>query len=102
MHNTEAVLDAAREYRLSFLEGYPPYSPDLNPIGNLFRIAHRKMNELDFKEPILGKGRVERSLARFRGVLGAEVAKGTLKKIARSMSARLAAVIAKKGGPTKY
>ena len=102
LHKAPAALAAAISARLSFIQGYPPYSPDLNPIENLFGIVLKKMGVLDLKEPIVGTGRVEKSITRFRNLLSAEVAKGTLKTLARSMPRRLKAVIDAKGGPTRY
>ena len=49
----------------------------------------KKMGVLDLKEPIVGEGMVEQSITRFRNLLSAEVAEGTLKTLARSMPRRL-------------
>ena len=90
--------------RTRFLPGYPSYSPDLNVIENLFGILLRKMGAMDVTTPLQGRGeaRKQNALSRFRHILQGEVDDGTLTRLSRSMPKRLAKVIEKKGGPTKY
>ena len=95
---------AAVGARIRFLPGYPSYSPDLNVIENLFGIVLRKMGAMDVTTPLQGRGeaRKQNALSRFRHILQGEVDDGTLTRLSRSMPKRLAKVIEKKGGPTKY
>ncbi len=77
----------------------PPYSPDLNPIENFWPIlkrAVRRYGRADSLQKL--KENIDKAVAEFQTPDG--IAK--IRKFIDSMPSRMQAVVAMKGGPTKY
>lgn len=93
-HKSHLVMDWLKEQKIQLLD-HPPQSPDLNPIENLWRILKLKIHE---NNDIT-------SLNQLWEVFEKEwedIDQDICQKLVESMPRRLAAVIAAKGGHTKY
>jgi transposase len=82
---------------------WPPYSPDMNPIENLWKILKERIHE---KDPALADmpKNVEsfRRLKRVAIEVWEEIPEEVLQHLVESMERRLAAVIKANGWYTKY
>ena len=91
---TVAKWNARHASSVRVLEDWPPNSPDLNPIENVWGHVQGRVNALgcksfdDFKKAVL-----DQMMA---------VPKTQISKLIKSMKGRLAQVIASGGGKTKY
>jgi hypothetical protein len=75
---------------------WPPYSPDLSPIENLWAILKRKVHSVDVTSK-------EELLARIWIIWNEDpLVKSACRSLIESMPRRIAACIKAKGGPTKY
>ena len=72
----------------------PPRSPDVNPIENLLKIVKNRLEKAALKKNITRESFEEFS-ERVRQTI-------TIDKIIASMNKRIALIIIKKGGRTKY
>ncbi|KAI0993865.1 hypothetical protein K3495_g14319 [Podosphaera aphanis] len=81
---------------------WPPYSPDLNPIENVWNMMK---NYIQFKYPDLGEGR-QRSQDELRDIVKKSwdwaVDENDLERLIESMSRRIKSVYKAGGGYTKY
>ena len=73
---------------------FPPYSPDLNPIENLWAIAAREVEKQQCE--------TEKQLMDTIEAVWEKLDKDTLRKLVHSMPERCQAVIDAKGWHTKY
>ena len=72
----------------------PPQSPDLNPIEHIWSEVERRLRRRRYKN----REELKTALVEIWGTIGEEVTSNLID----SMKRRLEAVIAAKGGPTKY
>lgn len=92
-HKSARTMSWFRENFIELLE-WPAQSPDLNPIEHLWGILKRKVR----RHTITTKEELKRRLRQEWNALTEE----QCKNLVGSMPRRIAAVIAAKGGPTKY
>jgi transposase len=78
----------------SWMDDWPPYSPDLNIIENLWAIVKRKVYEVEIKN----LDQLEKRIRKVIKELNVELVNSTI----RSFPDRLKAVIKAKGSHTKY
>jgi hypothetical protein len=78
----------------SWMEDWPPYSPDLNVIENLWSLVKRKVYEVEIRN----LHQLEKRIRKVIKDLDAEIVNSTI----RSFPDRLKAVIKAKGSHTKY
>ena len=81
---------------------FPPRSPDLNPIENMFGMAEQELLERAVKDKITKPDAEEKCVKRFEEILAGLATSGKIKKLARSMPDRIKACIAAEGGATDY
>jgi len=93
-HRSKAVKDFVRQQGWMTLD-WPPQSPDLNPIENLWGLLKRRVWSHNFSSTTELKARI---IAVWNHGLEREL----LEKLVFSMSDRLRAVIKARGGPTQY
>jgi hypothetical protein len=93
-HRSKIVKDFIRQQGWQTLD-WPPQSPDLNPIENLWGLLKKKVWCRNFNTTVELK-------ARIISVWNHSLDKELLEKLAFSMTDRLLAVIKARGGPTRY
>jgi transposase len=94
VHRAKITKMWYQKQHLILISEFPPYSPDLNPIENLWKIL---ADRVSYRNP--------KTKSQLWDVLQQEwkkMPKEILQKLAGSMPTRLKAVIAAKGGLTKY
>jgi len=94
-HQSKKTKDWKEKQGLKFLTNWPPNSPDLNPIENLWSILKRRVGA---REP----STVEEAKAYLLEEWRRLEADSELERLIHSMVDRCAAVIKSKGNPTKY
>jgi len=93
-HRSKIVKDFIRQQGWTTLD-WPPQSPDLNPIENLWSLLKRRVWNHNFNSTTELK-------ARIISVWNNGLEKELLEKLVLSMTDRLHAVIKARGGPTQY
>lgn len=94
-HKARKVAEFLEKQRFSVLE-WPPYSPDLSPIENLWAIVKQKVH----LQPVKTK---EELLSRIKAIWKDDPAvKAACQTLIESMPRRIQACIDAKGGRTKY
>lgn len=93
MHKARIVTEWFHNKGVSVLD-FPPYSPDLNPIENLWAIMARKVEKMRCDN--------EESLGDAALKVWNELPQNTFSNLAHSMPARCAAVVLASGWHTKY
>lgn len=93
-HRAKSVTSWLVSKNIKQLDFWPPQSPDLNPIEHAWDILGKKMED---KKPKSLKELEERLKEEWLKISPIEI-----QKLIRSMPKRVAAVIAAKGGHTKY
>jgi hypothetical protein len=93
-HKADSVTQFLQEYNFQVME-WPPYSPDISPIENLWAIVKRQVHAstLHSKEELIGK---------LRTAWHSEEVKQSCESLIEGMPRRIRAVICARGGPTKY
>lgn len=104
IHRAQKVLDWFEEKGIILLEGWPPYSPDLNPIEHIWWALKVRVYEM-FPEEAANTSESEYARQRLESCL--QAAWDTLDQelfdnLGASMGDRIEAVIAAKGWHTKY
>ena len=92
-HKSDRVKEILFNAGITALE-FPPYSPDLNPIENLWSILTRAVEQLSCE--------TEEELQEAIAAAWEDIDPKTLRKLARSMPKRCKAVIRAAGWHTKY
>ena len=102
-HNNQEVRDLLKDYNIPIMS-WPPQSPDLNPMEQLWpELKHRF--HIRFLELGLRPSTTPAAAAKYISIIQevwAEIARSLLRRLLESMPERVAAVIAAKGGHTKY
>ena len=80
---------------INFIENWPPNSPDLNPIENIWAILKKRVGARKPTEVEVAKTYLREEWARLE-------ADGFIDKFISSIVKRIKAVIKSKGHPTKY
>jgi len=93
-HHSHLTLDFMSDYNIELLRFWPPNSPDLNPIENIWANVKRELKGMTFKNIELLKSKV---LTVFNNIPAYVV-----RTICQSMDRRLNGVISYGGGSTKY
>lgn len=93
-HRSKTVKEFVRRQHWKTLD-WPPQSPDLNPIENLWGLLKKKVWSHNFNSTTELK-------ARIIAIWNHSFEKELLEKLAYSMSDRLRAVVKARGGPTRY
>ena len=93
IHKAKAVMQFLEQSQVPVLE-WPPQSPDLNPIENLWAIVKKRISE---KNPATVD-----ELWDVMKIVWDQVSVELCQKLYRSMPSRCTAVIHQKGYPTKY
>ncbi|KAI1006439.1 hypothetical protein K3495_g1786 [Podosphaera aphanis] len=100
-HKAAQTMRELSERKITPIE-WPPYSPDLKPIENVWNMMK---NYIQFKYPDLGEGR-QRSQDELRDIvkesLDWAVDENDLERLLESMSGRIRSVYEAGGGYTKY
>jgi transposase len=94
-HKAHSVMNFLNEQNLTLLQ-WPPYSPDLSPIENLWAIVKRKVHSQSTKsKPEL--------ISRIKAIWNDDAAiSDACRSLIESMPRRIQACIDARGGPTKY
>jgi hypothetical protein len=93
-HKARSTVDFLRNNAVSVLT-WPPYSPDLNPIENLWGAIKRKVREEGVSSP-------EELITRVHVIWNSPEIKNLCLPLVASMPRRIALCISNKGGYTKY
>lgn len=93
-HKADIVMKYLNDERINLIN-HPPQSPDLNPIENLWKILKQKLQTN-------GKIQSKEQLWETFGQAWYNISSDVCKNLIDSMPKRIEAVIAAKGGPTKY
>jgi hypothetical protein len=93
-HKSAAITEFLSEYNFDVME-WPPYSPDISPIENLWAICKRRVHAtaLHSKEELVVK---------LRAVWHSDEIRNACVSLIEGMPRRIDAVIRARGGPTKY
>ena len=94
-HTAKVVRNYMREQRIPQLQ-WPPQSPDLSPIKNLWKKIKNMIGKIRHK--IKNIGMMERALAE----VWPQIKPETLEKLTGTMDKRINACIKNMGGATKY
>ena len=94
-HKAEDILKYLKEQQIQILE-WPPYSPDLSPIENLWTIIKRRLNE----EGSLSRNDLEKRLEQLWNY--DRYMTPHVNKLIESMPRRIKACIDNNGGPISY
>lgn len=94
-HRAATVTKWLKDHQVAVLGPWPGSSPDLNPIENLWHFMKRKVAE---KNPSSEK----ELISAIKHVWVTEITPDYCRNLARSMPDRIKAVLANKGGHTRY
>jgi hypothetical protein len=104
IHNSKATQAFFRQYNLSVMK-WPANSPDLNPIEHLWPALksgfHKEWEALGAKRPSRSEGAIATYIELLKQVWKEKLS-DIPRRVVDSMPRRVAAVIAAKGGHTKY
>jgi transposase len=94
-HKSKKTMDFLRSKKFKILD-WPPQSPDINPIENLWSIVKRRVYAYETRAKNMNElwDRV--------GDIWTSITKEECENLVRSVPRRLQEVIKAKGGPTKY
>ena len=81
---------------LDYFESWPPNSPDLNPIENVWSAMKKKLQNLDTSSVVNVK--LKQAIVQVWGELSPEY----VQKLADSVPRRLKSLLKRKGNTTKY
>lgn len=93
-HKAKSTMEFCRQQGLRLLD-WPPYSPDLNPIENVWAALKREIH----KSPC---ATVEEVKCKAQEAWQSSQMPGTMQSLIESMPKRIADCIKASGGPTKY
>jgi hypothetical protein len=94
-HTAKRTLDWLKENAVDVLEEWPPYSPDLNVIENMWSYLKRKLRRESFSSEELLRTRALE-------IWNTAETKNLCARLAASMITRIAKCIHNKGGYIKY
>jgi hypothetical protein len=104
IHTAGKVTEFLEEHMITILHGWPPYSPDLNPIEHIWWHLKIRVFEM-FLEVAKDKLQLEYARQRLESCLQAAwdtLDKGLFDKLYESMPSRIEACIQADGWHTKY
>ena len=84
---------------LSFSVDCPSYSPDVNPIENLFSLGDDGVHR---DQAISQSQTVEETMTRWRAAVKREEKRGAVRRMTQNYPDRLKDIIKARGGPTRY
>lgn len=102
LHWGDVCVRALRRLRCRVFAGFPPRSPSLNIIENMFGMSVKEMDKRAISAPISGRGWREKLVERFEDVCKKHAEKGDIERSALSMPRRLRLTIEADGGPIRY
>ena len=103
IHKSRVSLQWFDDNSVSLLAGWPPYSPDLNPIEHLWPRLKELIYHLDPElDDITNKDRQYEALCRVLPRAFAQISEPIVDACLNSMRSRLQAVIDAQGWHTKY
>ena len=94
-HKARLTIDFLRENHIALLKDWPPYSPDLNIIENMWAFVKRKLR----RENIETKDQLT---AKMLEIWNSQETNDLCRRLAESMPRRIALCIKNKGGFVKY
>lgn len=96
------LRDWAREHEVALVD-WPPYSPDLNPIENVWKLLKERICKEDPTLGDLPKNQVSKDrLVQVAIIVWEEFEQSLLQELVESMPRRLEAVVKSEGWYTKY
>ena len=99
LHWADECVKVAQQKKLSLFKCDAGYSPDTNPVENIFGIIEERLGKLQGKKRATSKAE---HIARFKKVMGEVQEEGLLAKTLASMPKRCKLLIEAEGGPIKY
>lgn len=93
-HTSKSTIAWLKENRINFMPDWPPQSPDLNPIENIWAYINAKLRDHHFTNK-------EQLWQRLK-IIWNEIPQGLIDKLITSVPSRLSAVVKSKGGSIPY
>jgi transposase len=94
-HTSQAAKTYMQEAKINWLEDWPPRSPDLNPIENIWGLMEQELKKLH----ITNSYHLKQAL---KGIWNRITSQKRLEKLMDSMADRMKEVVAKKGDKINY
>lgn len=94
-HKARLTIDFLRENHIALLKDWPPYSPDLNIIENMWAFVKRKLRRENIET-------MDQLTAKMLEIWNSQETNDLCRRLAESMPRRIALCIKNKGGFVKY